>query len=165
MSDDDVFTKIVLLLIIVLVHVAASGEGEASNGDVPNVYKPVAVARGEGVVFLMEGDGVHWVNVFDTILLQSVTFESVCLPLCLGRGIELLHRDPALDAAEHVAGLVGEAADTAGLVLEAALSLLLRTRHVAQVPDEHLPPRRDHHKLLPRHRHGEHLVRLVISSK
>jgi len=59
MSDDDVFTKIVLLLIIVLVHVAASGEGETSNGDVPNVYKPVAVARGEGVVFLMEGDGVH----------------------------------------------------------------------------------------------------------
>ena len=94
-----------------------------------------------------------------------MTFESVCLPLCLGRGIELLHRDPALDAAEHVAGLVGEAADTAGLVLEAALSLLLRTRHVAQVPDEHLPPRRDHHQLLPRHRHGEHLVRLVISSK
>ena len=95
MSDDDVFTEIVLLLIIILVHVAAGDgqdravrrEGEAGNGGgeavelaqpllvvpIPDVDEPVAAARGKGVVLPMEGDGVHWVNVFNAILLQSAS--------------------------------------------------------------------------------------------
>ena len=45
---------------------------------------------------------------------------------------------PALDGAEYVALLVGEASQTPSLVLQRRLALLLHVRHVAEVPDPHL---------------------------
>lgn len=48
----------------------------------------------------------------------------------------------AFDGAEDVALLVGEAADTAGLVFEAGLAALLDVSHVPQVPDQNPPSSR-----------------------
>ena len=132
---------------------------------VPNVDKPVTAARSESVVFPVEGDGVHRVNVLYPVLFQAVTFECVFLLLSLGAGVEHLHRHSALDGAEDVASLVGEGLDTPGLVLETALSLLLRAGHIPQVPDENFPPGRGHHQMFPRAGHAVDLVCLAVTPR
>ena len=103
MSDDDVFTEIVLLLVIILVHVAAGDgqdravrrEGEAGNGGgeavelaqpllvvtVPDIDEAVTTAGGESVVFSVEGDRIDWVYVLYPVLLQAMTFKCVLLLL------------------------------------------------------------------------------------
>ena len=90
MSDDDVLSKVVFLLIIIFKHVAAGdgqncsvsreGEGRDGRGEpveltqpllvvpVPDVHEPVAPARRECVVLSVERNGVNRVNVFYTIL-------------------------------------------------------------------------------------------------
>jgi hypothetical protein len=45
---------------------------------------------------------------------------------------------PALDGAEHVALLVGEAGQAPSLVLQRGLALLLHVGHVAEIPHPHL---------------------------
>lgn len=52
---------------------------------------------GEGVVDTVEGDGVDWVNVFDSLLLQSVALEGVLLLLNFLARVQVLHGDAAFD--------------------------------------------------------------------
>ena len=170
MSDNNVLAKVILLLVVILIHVAAgdsedrpvSVEGEACDGGgepvelaqsllvvaVPDVDEAVTPPSGEGVVLPVERYRVDGVYIFNSILLQTMTFERVFLLLSLWGRIKHLHRDSSLNAAEHVPSLVWEGPDAPCLVLEAALSLLGGHRHVPQVPDEDLPPRRGHHQAL-----------------
>ena len=139
MSDDDVLAKVVLLLVVILIHVAAgdgedrpvSVEGEAGDGGgepvklaqsllvvaVPDVDKAVTTASGEGVVLPVEGNRVDRVNILNTILLQTMTFERVFLLLSFWSRIKHLHRHSSLNAAEHVTSLVWEGPDASCLVL------------------------------------------------
>lgn len=52
---------------------------------------------GKGVVNTVEGDGVDWVNVFDSLLLQSVALECVLLLLDFLARVQVLHGDAAFD--------------------------------------------------------------------
>lgn len=52
---------------------------------------------GKGVVDTVEGDGVDWVNVFDSLLLQPVALEGVLLLLDLLARVQVLHGDAAFD--------------------------------------------------------------------
>lgn len=62
-----------------------------------------------------------------------------------------------LNGAEYVSLFVGEASDTACLVLETGLPPLLDVSHVPQVPDQDPPPGSPHHQPVPTHRHRVHL--------
>lgn len=57
---------------------------------------------GECVVDAVEGDGVDGIHLLDAVLLQSVAFEGVFLLLHLQTRIQILHRDSALNRAQHV---------------------------------------------------------------
>lgn len=52
---------------------------------------------GKGVVDTVEGDGVDRVNVFDSLLLQSVALEGVLLLLNFLARVQVLHSDAAFD--------------------------------------------------------------------
>lgn len=185
MSNDDVLTESIFFLGIIFIHIAAGNgeycsicrEGKASDGglkpveltesllvvSVPNVDEPITAARSECVMFPVEGDGVHRVNVLYPVLFQAVTFECVFLLLSLGAGVEHLHRNSPLDGAEDVTSFVGERLDTSGLILETALSLLLWTGHVPEVPDENFPAGSGDHEMFPGAGHAVHLVRLTVT--
>ena len=63
----------------------------------------VRLTCGEGVVLAMEGHGVHWIDLLQLIILQSVTFERIFLLLDLGSRIEVLHSNTALDRTQYKA--------------------------------------------------------------
>ena len=69
-------------------------------------------------------DGVHDVDTGIVLHGLAVAFERVLASLRVGRGIEPLDRDTALDRGGCVAGVVGHASDGAGHELEAALAAL-----------------------------------------
>ena len=77
------------------------------------------------------------VHLFQTHL-QPMALKGILLLLHLGARVQILHRHPALDTAQHVPAGVGEGSYAAGLELEAGVSSLLHVAHVAQVPYEHL---------------------------
>lgn len=52
---------------------------------------------GKGVVDTVEGDGVDRVNVFNSLLLQSVALEGVLLLLNFLARVQVLHGDAAFD--------------------------------------------------------------------
>lgn len=52
---------------------------------------------GKGVVDTVEGDGVDWVHIFDSLLLQSVALEGVLLLLNFLARVQVLHSDAAFD--------------------------------------------------------------------
>ena len=52
-------------------------------GPIPDVDEPVGASRSEGVVVLVEGDGVHGINVLDARLLDAVALEGIFLLLNL----------------------------------------------------------------------------------
>ena len=76
---------------------------------IPNVHIAITTTSGKSVVVLVEADSVHWVNVFDAILLHPVAFEGIFLFLGLGTWVEVFDSHPALYRANDVARLVGEA--------------------------------------------------------
>lgn len=57
---------------------------------------------GKRVVDAVEGDGVDRIHLLDAVLLQSVALEGVFLLLHLQTGVQILHRNSALDGAQHV---------------------------------------------------------------
>ena len=61
---------------------------------VPDIDVSVAAAGGEGVVVLVEADGVHRVDVLDAVLLHPVALERVLLLLRLGARVQVLHGHP-----------------------------------------------------------------------
>ena len=129
---------------------------------VPDVDVTVRAAGGERVVLTVEADGVHRVDVLHAGLLDTVTLEGVFLLLYLWAGVEVLHGNSAFNRAEHVAQLVGEAADAARLVLERRLLLLKRLRHVTQVPDMHLPAGGAHNQPVATRAQSVYTVRLGV---
>ena len=64
---------------------------------VPDIDVAVAPSSGEGVVVLVEADGVHRVDVLDAALLHPVALERVLLLLRLGAGVQVLHGHPGED--------------------------------------------------------------------
>ena len=97
--DEDGVLGHLLWLGVVLVHVAGGdgqhgpvrGKGQAGDGGwilveltqpllvvpVPDVDEAVTPTSGEGVVLLVEGDGVDWIDILNTILLHSVALECI----------------------------------------------------------------------------------------
>ena len=160
-------------------HTAVRREGQRGDGrrvavqltqpllvqPVPDVDVAVRAAGGERVVLAVEADGVHRVDVLHAGLLDAVALEGVLLLLHLRARVEVLYGHAALDRAEHVAELVGETADAARLVLERRLLLLQRLRHVAQVPDVHLPPRSAHHQPVAARAERVHAVGLGVHAR
>ena len=76
---------------------------------IPNVHIAITTTSGKSIVVLVEADSVHWVNVFDAILLHPVAFEGIFLFLGLSTWVEVFDSHPALNRANDVARLVGEA--------------------------------------------------------
>lgn len=58
---------------------------------------------GKGVVDTVEGDGVDRVNVFNSLLLQSVALKGVLLLLNFLAGVQVLHGDTAFNWTQNVA--------------------------------------------------------------
>ena len=76
---------------------------------VPNVHVAITAPSGKGIVILVETDCVHWVNVFNSVLLHPVAFEGIFLLLGLCTGVKVFNGHPALYRADNIARLVGEA--------------------------------------------------------
>ena len=76
---------------------------------VPNVYIAIASTSGKGIVVLMEADGVHWVNIFNSVFLHPVAFESIFLLLSLSTWVKVFNSHPAFYRADNIARLVWEA--------------------------------------------------------
>ena len=82
---------------------------------VPNVYIAIASTSGKGIVVLMEADGVHWVNIFNSVFLHPVAFESIFLLLSLSTWVKVFNSHPAFYRADNIARLVWEASQAPGL--------------------------------------------------
>ena len=76
---------------------------------IPNVHIAITTTSGKSIVVLVEADSVHWVNVFDAILLHPMAFEGIFLFLGLSTWVEVFDSHPALYRANDIARLVGEA--------------------------------------------------------
>ena len=135
---------------------------------VPNVHIAITTTSGKSIVILVEADSVHWVNVFDAILLHPVAFEGIFLFLGLGTWVEVFDSHPALYRANDVARLVGEAPQATclcnrgmsivwvwkgglnkytsnfwtkpkpHLIFQTGLPLLLNHSHITEIPHPHL---------------------------
>jgi len=84
---------------------------------VPNVDYAIGTASGERLVDIVETQGIHRVDLLYVLLPVPVALEGEFAPLHFGIMIQVLHGHPALDGGHHVALLVGEQADAAGLIL------------------------------------------------
>ena len=58
---------------------------------IPDVDVAVRTARGEGVVDIMEGDGVDRVNLLHAILFDPMTLERILLLLNFWAGVQVLY--------------------------------------------------------------------------
>lgn len=107
----------------------------------------------ERVVDIVEGNGVHRMNVLDVVLLDAMALESELSLLHLSVQIKVLDGHATLNRAHHIALLVGEYANRSRLILERRFPSHQDLLHVSQIPDEHFSLGRRHHDLLVDHTH------------
>ena len=60
---------------------------------IPDIDKTIRATSCKCVVYGMEGDGIHGIDLLKSIFLDSVTFESILLLLDLGTWVKVFYSD------------------------------------------------------------------------
>merc|ERR1719394_2133696 len=106
----------------------------------------------------MKCNGIDRIDIFNAVLLDTVTLECIFSFLNLSTRIQILYSYSAFNRAEHISLFVREASYTASLILQRGFTSLLHVSHVTKVPYKNPPTRRTDHQLITAHRHCINLI-------